>query len=385
MVSELAKIRKAIKAKDFDALEVVMRGMEDAGAVKWKVLDEVFPELEACSVNEEGEAVTDYDEPVLNALEGLMYFWCKNMTDAGVPTFLKYADHCIELTDEDFEKAGKFYENLHIFVCEESGCVIPETVDPTEYYLLAAENYMRDGSLRAEGVLTKIKNRIKRSNAEKWVRFKSLQSRIQDSHRRYGGASYAYLSTLKDAEALGMELGAEDIMATLQNAAVCAMLDKHGPPRTAVLQEIVSHPHFDNIALAGVTTKFANNQLLSPQDKKTLIQIADDHHNALMASGHTIIDDAFIRQNISVVSSIYKRVNLQTLTEILGMTRTTQAETIVSDMINKEGLKAIIDGVAGTVEFNPDDSKLISWEDHIAEFCNELETLCHDIEATKSG
>jgi hypothetical protein len=308
------------------------------------------------------------------------------MSDEGVPTFLKYAEHCVELTDEDYKKAGKFYERFHIYLCEESGCVIPEDADLDNYYLLAAENYMRVGDLSgAEPVVSKIKNRIKRSDAEKWIRFKSLQSRIQDQHRRYGGASFAYLSTLKDADALGMELDADDIRETLQKAAVCAALDKHGPPMTAVLKEIVSHPQFDNIALAAVTAKFANNQLLSPLDKKTLIQIAGEHHNALMASGNTIIDDAFIRHNISVMSSIYKRVNLQTLTEILGMSRTAQAEKIVSDMINKEGLKAIIDGVAGTVEFNPDDSKLISWEDQIFEFCNELETLCHDIQATKSA
>jgi len=371
------KVKKAIAKKDWDKLKDILDGYEENGFVNGKEMAEILPLLQ--------EVDEDYDEDVLNAMKGVMYFWAQNMgDDASVAVFLKCADHYIELTDEDYGKAGRAYENLHIHVVEHSGCIAPQDTDPDEYWLLAAECYLKDQNMRADECLKKLRNRVTREDGLKWIRYKSAQSRVQDRSRRYGGASYAYLSTLKDAESLNIDLDMESKTLTLNNAAICAILDKHGPPRTAVLQEIKAHPMSDTIPVSNILSKVSNNEIVSPKEVKAFEAGLAEHHRAMMPDGKTIVQNAMIRHNISVVSSIYKRVSMNTMASILGVDDEEQAENVITEMINKEGLKAIIDGVDGTIEFNPDDSALIEWEDQIAAFCNELDLLCIEIDRSNA-
>lgn len=370
------RMEAAIADNNWGKLQSIFDEMVENGYVRWKDMAAILPKLQ--------EIDADHDDQVLKALKGVLYFWAENMSDDGVKAFLACSDHYIELTDEDYGKAGRAYESLHIHVIENSGCVAPEGTDPDEYWLLAAECYLKAESMRADECLKKLRNRVKREDGTKWIRFKSAQSRVQDRSRRYGGASYAYLSTLKDAESLNIDLDVESKTLTLNNAAICAILDKHGPPRTAVLKEIKSHPLSDTIPVSNILSKVSNNEIVTPKEVKTFEKGLAEHHRAKMPDGRTIVQNAMIRHNISVVASIYKRVSLKTMASILGVAQETDAERVITEMINKEGLKAIIDGVDGTIEFNPDDSALIEWEDQISEFCKELDLLCNDIDRSNA-
>lgn len=370
------RVEAACKANNWGELKSIFEDMVDAGSVKGKDMAKILPILQ--------DLQADCDEKVLAAMKPVLFFWADNMSDEGVKTFLACADHYIELTDEDYGRAGRSYESLHIHVIENSGCVAPEGTDPDEYWLLAAECYLKAESMRADECLKKLRNRVKRVDGTKWIRFKSAQSRVQDRSRRYGGASYAYLSTLKDAESLNIDLDVLSKTMTLNNAAICAILDKHGPPRTAVLQEIKLHPLSDTIPVSNILSKVSNNEIVTPKEVKLFESGLAEHHRAKMPDGRTIVQNAMIRHNISVVASIYKRVSLKTMASILGVKEEKDAEHVITEMINKEGLKAIIDGVDGTIEFNPDDSKLIDWEDQIYEFCKEFDLLCNEIDRSNA-
>jgi len=365
-----------LKSKDWHGLQNIFDDMVENASVNRRDMEKILPKLQ--------ELDEDHDEQILKALKGVLYFWAENMTDDAVKVFLQCADHYIELTDEDYGKAGRAYESLHIHVVENSGCVAPEGTDPDEYWLLAAECYLKAESMRADECLKKLRNRVRREDGAKWIRFKSAQSRVQDRSRRYGGASYAYLSTLKDAESLNIDLDVESKTLTLNNAAICAILDKHGPPRTAVLKEIKLHPLSDTIPVSNILSKVNNNEIVTPKEVKTFEKGLAEHHRAKMPDGRTIVQNAMIRHNISVVASIYKRVSLKTMATIMGVAQETDAERVITEMINKEGLKAILDGVDGTIEFNPEDSALIEWEDQIFEFCQELDLLCNAIDRSNA-
>ena len=338
-----------------------------------KGMKEILPHLEALP--------DECEQQILDALEDVMYTWAQNVNDNNIGLFFKYADFYVESCGEDFVKAGKSYEGFHIYCVENSGCILPEKYsEPNEFYLLAAENYLQEGALRADDVIKKIRNRISRNDGPLWVRYKHCYSQIQDVQRNYGSASFSYLSTLRDAESMGILLDAESRHGILNSAAICAILDKHGPPRDAVLKEILSHEASGEIPVAGILSKICAEQLLTLRDRNHFERGLATQHLATGADGRSFVENAFIRHNVSVVSSIYKNVSLKTMADILGVQSETDAEEVITEMITKQGLKAIIDGVGRTVEFNAGQSSLETWEEHIMEFCTELENLCDEVQ-----
>jgi len=330
------------------------------------------------------------DPQIILCLEDLVYSWAQNMQsrDKEMAIFLQYADHFVELlqSEDEFVKAGKAMERLHIHLLEEGGYLFPENVIPDLFYVRAAEYYLKGESMMADQVMGKVRNRIRKSDGQIWIRYKSCQSRLMDSQRKYGGASYAYLGTLRDADSLGITLDDEAKIMTVQNASVCAILDKHSPSRTAILKDLSVMPEFNQMVapVRDMLRKMLNKEIVTPQDKSRFAGCIGDHHKALEADGRTIVENSIIRHNVSVVSSIYKHVSLQTMAEILGMRNEQDAENVITEMIIGENLRAIIDGVGKHVEFNPGKSLLEDWEEQIIEFCNELDTLCGDIDRVRT-
>lgn len=325
----------------------------------------------------------EHDSNVIEALEDFVHYWARNMTENKIELFYQFADLYVDRTETDFKKAGKAFENLHINVAENSGCVIPSKYNVDEFYLFAAENYLQEGEFRADDCLKRIRNRITRKDKLLFIRYKFCSSELQNLQRNYGGASYCYLSTLRDADALAVELNPESQNVSLNNAAVCAILDKHGPPREAILKEIQAHPLSQEIPVSNILNKVCNKQLCTPKDRKQFETDLAPQHLAIGADGRTFVENAFIRHNVSVVSSVYKNVSLKTMAHILGVEDEIAAQEVITEMITKQGLKAIIDGVGMTVEFNPEESILCTWEDQIMEFCTELEVLSSDIQRAK--
>eukprot|EP00494_Astrolonche_serrata_P023803 UN24061 len=237
-----------------------------------------------------------------------MHWWAKNVDEKSAELFFKYADFFVELYkgDDEMVKAGKAIENLPLYVMDNASFLLPEDIKSSEeFHIEAAEYYLEAGSLRADQVINRVRNSVRRTHEQAllWIRFKSAQARLADQHRRYGTAAYNYLSVLKDAEALDVPLEQESKIQALTNAAVCAILDKHGPSRTSILADICSHYLASSVHCSSILQKITNGEIVAISDQKLFEQNLQKHHLGTMADGRTIVENAMIRHNVSVVSA----------------------------------------------------------------------------------
>lgn len=200
------------------------------------------------------------------------------------------------------------------------------------------------------------------------LRYKTCYSRILDSERKFLAAAVNYLEIAQIDTNLFEEgeLNPADLITSLENAVVCAILAKAGGPRIRVLAMLHRDERSQGLKNYKVLEKMHRNMILSKKDQDDFAKGLLPHHQATLAGGLTVLQKAVYEHNMLAAAQLYKNIRIEELSKLLGVTLV-QAEDLARVMIQENRLSATIDQVDGVIEFDADDTILSSWDSAIAE------------------
>ena len=104
-------------------------------------------------------------------------------------------------------------------------------------------------------------------------------------------------------------------------------------------------PHFDLLSklFLGSIVKWADA-------KKFEDEQLQDHQKATGEDGYTVLQRALLEHNILVLSRIYLNISFESMGKQLDISAG-KAESIISEMIREERIKAQLDQLSNSIEF----------------------------------
>mmetsp|Transcript_10313 Transcript_10313/g.14419 ORF Transcript_10313/g.14419 Transcript_10313/m.14419 type:complete len:286 (+) Transcript_10313:58-915(+) len=251
-----------------------------------------------------------------------------------------------------------------------------------DVYVKIAECYLEeDETVKADGAVTKAGTVVESiTNPEEHMalilRYKSTYARVLDANRKFLQAASRYHDL---SQANTDMFDADDLLRMLGMAATCAILAPSGPQRQRILglvfkderlSQLDAMPDFETHS--AVLTKMYMNQVIRKDDELNKFEKSlAEHQKAMMGDGLSIVERAVIEHNMVAVSKLYTSIYFSELGQLLGVAPE-KAEKVAAKMIMDGSISGSIDQVDGTLNFEGNESALLSWDEAITSFCVQL-------------
>jgi COP9 signalosome complex subunit 4 len=328
------------------------------------------------------EIVEDFNEDLIAI--------CINFMDRVQPKYSYFPEamvHCCRLlaelyqADEEMRKAAQIMCAVDTEDQYYTSVMTPAErcewrIATAEYYLAYEDN---TGATTHIQKCRRLLRDIPLSHAKRQeldLRHKTCYSRILDSERKFLAAAVNYLELAQMDSPLISE---NDLLMSLDNAVTCAILAKAGGPRVRVLAMLYRDSRARNLKNFKVLEKMHRNMILSQKEERDFSQTLQEHHQARLAGGLTVLQKAVYEHNMLAAAQLYKNIAIAELALLLGVTDE-QAEDLARIMIQEGRMKATIDQVDMVIEFDDDAQILHHWDEQIQESCMTINDIVDQID-----
>jgi COP9 signalosome complex subunit 4 len=204
------------------------------------------------------------------------------------------------------------------------------------------------------------------------LQHKTCYSRILDSERKFLAAAVNYLELSQITQ---IQVSENDLLISLENAVTCAILAPAGGNRTRVLAMLYRDERSKQLKNYRVLERMHKNMLLPRKDMDAFANTLEEHHQAELAGGLTVLEKAVYEHNMLAASQIYKNVKISELAKLLGV-NDMQAEDLARIMIQEGRMSATIDQIEEVIEFHSKKgSELLEWDEQIQDLLLNMNDL----------
>ena len=152
-----------------------------------------------------------------------------------------------------------------------------------------------------------------------------------------------------------MDIGTDEVdMAELflRPALTCAILTPSGAKKFALMSTLYKDERSKNIQPHfSIMERFFNDAVLKWSELEAFEnEHLATHQKATDADNYTVLFKATLEHNIQVLSKIYLNISFESMGKLLGI-GAEKAESIISNMIAENRIKAKLDQLEGIVEF----------------------------------
>uniref|UniRef100_A0A7S2DY94 COP9 signalosome complex subunit 4 n=2 Tax=Helicotheca tamesis TaxID=374047 RepID=A0A7S2DY94_9STRA len=286
-----------------------------------------------------------------------------------------------KVEEEEYIAAAMYLDGLRM-TDDEGNPYFMSAAEKCDVYVKIAECYLEeDETVKADGAVTKAGTVVESiTNPEEHMalilRYKSTYARVLDANRKFLQAASRYHDL---SQANTDMFDADDLLRMLGMAATCAILAPSGPQRQRILglvfkderlSQLDAMPDFETHS--AVLTKMYMNQVIRKDDELNKFEKSlAEHQKAMMGDGLSIVERAVIEHNMVAVSKLYTSIYFSELGQLLGVAPE-KAEKVAAKMIMDGSISGSIDQVDGTLNFEGNESALLSWDEAITSFCVQL-------------
>jgi len=286
---------------------------------------------------------------------------------------------CYEILADHYETSGRYKELVRALATIPTEQGLRSSLDNYQLSLnvrIVQNALKNDDLVTADNYIGKawaIDKRIPKGHeVDLHAQFLGCFATVSDTKRKLIDAAQKYyeLSTIQD-----------DLW-PLRSAIVCVVLADAGPHRSRLLATLYRDERTAGLGdLYVILSKVFHARVLRPKDVELLAPYLKDHHKAIGASGHTVVDVAIFQHNIQACSQLYYNIRLSELAALLGVP-VDEAERIAGQMIAEERLKASVDQVTQILTFHAHqgpDAQIHDWDSQISSVCNSVASICDSI------
>jgi len=169
-------------------------------------------------------------------------------------------------------------------------------------------------------------------------------------------------------------------MASLDCAAICAVLAAAGPQRSRVLSTLYKDERTQQIETYAIMEKMYLERILRKHEVEKFALRLKPHQMAVLSDGSTVLDRAVTEHNLLSASKLYNNITFVELGTLLDIAPE-KAEKLASRMMVEERLKGTIDQIAGLIVFENAAETLLQWDDRIAQACNQVNRIIDVVSA----
>lgn len=213
------------------------------------------------------------------------------------------------------------------------------------------------------------------------LRYKVCHARILDSKRKFLEAASKY--TELSQQTFGGQICEEDLLQLLKCALTCAILTPAGPQRSRILASLCKDERIRSVEHHDILNKMFLERLIKGSEVKSFEESLLPHQKATMPDGQTVLLKAILQHNVLAASRVYKNMRLPDLGLLLEVTPE-RAEKVAAKMIAEQRLEGYIDQKGGIIHFQGDTESLQQWDKHIANVCNQVNTVLSKIKETNT-
>lgn len=289
--------------------------------------------------------------------------------------------------DDDFRTAGRIFASVDTEDQYIAKCM--SITERCEWRITTAQLFLQDGengpATRHIQASKKLLRDIPLSHKERMklqLLHQTCYSRILDSERKFLLASVNYMELSQINSPLVKE---QDLLISLSNAVTCAILAPAGGNRTRVLAMLYRDERTRQLQNFRVLERMHLNMLLPRKEMDAFAETLEDHHQAVLSGGLTVLEKAVYEHNMLAASQIYKNIKISELSKLLGV-NDNQAEDLARVMIEEGRMSGVIDQVDQIIEFKSSKgSELLEWDDVIQDVCMQLNDIVDKIDQKYPG
>lgn len=284
--------------------------------------------------------------------------------------------------DEEFKTAGRIFASVDT---EDEYIKRAMTItERCEWRITTAQLFLQEGengpATRHIQQSKKLLRDIPLSNKDRMklqLLHQTCYSRILDSERKFLLAAVNYMELSQINSPLVKE---QDLLVSLGNAVTCAILAPAGGNRRRVLAMLYRDERTRQLQNFRVLQRMHLNMLLPRKEMDAFAETLEDHHQATLSGGLTVLEKAVYEHNMLAASQIYKNIKISELAKLLGVNNN-QAEDLARVMIEEGRMSAVIDQVDEIIEFqSAKGSELLEWDDVIQDVCMQLNDIVDKID-----